>query len=187
MIRHLSISIIIITLLAGCAARPKQAADEAPESEDKSPPQVPTGNWEGLVQEGYSSYPIGLTFENCAEGSDCGQLDYPTFGCGGVFRFNGVEGSELNFTEIIEYGEDQCLSGSTITAKYGDDQDTLILGWIGDDGSPGPTAVIRKVAELSAQTPVSATAPAPTSPPWASLQGSWRANHGCSCPGWPSR
>jgi DNA-binding beta-propeller fold protein YncE len=148
MIRHILISLLVLVILSSCAA----------------PPQVPDGYWEGLVQEGNSSYPIRLTFENCTEGSACVEVDYPNFGCGGKLIFQGAEASQLTFIEIIEYGQDQCISGATVKAKYEGDADTMSLGWFGPDGSQGPTAAIRRVAEPGTQavSPSLPTNPAPT-------------------------
>ena len=139
--------LILLSLLLG-ACRPT-AQPLAPNLEP------PSGVYVGEVDETGWLYPIQVIFEGCKKASACAQVDYPTFNCGGSFTFEGQEGGKLLFTEKIAYGADECLSGSTVIAAYGESDSTLELAWTGPDGGIGATA------ELSLQTSSAARAAAP--------------------------
>jgi DNA-binding beta-propeller fold protein YncE len=177
MFKHLLVSLSLLALLAGCASPAQPLVESSPETAGPASARL-TGNWEGTVVEPNTSYPIRLVLEECTEGSACGKVDYPTFGCGGSLTLDGTEASGLIFTEIIEYGQNQCFSGSTIKAIFGSSRpDTITLGWFAPDGSKGPTAEVRRVGEFS---DLPAQAPAPTQvviegfgAEIATLQGGW--------------
>lgn len=177
MFKKLTFALMALAFLAGCASPAPPPDESSPETEGAASARL-TGIWEGTVVEPTTSYPLRLVFEACTEGSACGQVDYPTLDCGGSLTYDGMEASELIFTEMIEYGQNQCFSGSTIKATFGTNKpDTITLGWFGPDGSKGPTAEMRKVGQLS---DLPAQTPAPTQvviegfgAEVATLQGGW--------------
>jgi len=122
------VSVLLLTciLLSACGSSSPDASS------------MPSGIWEGAQEAGDVDWSMSLTFDReCKPGLVCATVNYVT--CSGKFLFHKKQFGKLIFTENM-YQTDECLSGSSVKARYEGQDQPMILEWKGPDGSKGPTA-----------------------------------------------
>ncbi|MEM7331404.1 MAG: carboxypeptidase regulatory-like domain-containing protein [Chloroflexota bacterium] len=129
-------------------SEPEPEPTEVPVEEPAAEPADITGNWEGDVVEGGSTYLATISIDSLSVGST-GTSNYPSFPCGGSVTLTEIRGSDYIFEEKIETGSG-CVDGGLITAALNDEG---LLDWTwAPPGSESATATgtLAKVEASSA-------------------------------------
>ncbi len=104
---------------------------------------MPSGDWSGSVSAGNGiSYPVEITFNECALGEVCARVNYLTLDCESTLTYVNARDGLPVFEETITYGN-YCKSGRTVKMTYVDAKTPMSLQWFEKNGDEGPAAALN--------------------------------------------